>query len=101
MVQKEGRVRRLSSWSGKKKVEDAWSWSGFFSWYASMATCAAVFLYVYLPETKGKSLEAMYKYFEEITDSDLTKPFTPSPTRAVLADRTAGATVRESDNKIV
>ena len=66
-----------------------------------MATCAAVFLYVYLPETKGKSLEAMYKYFEEITDSDLTKPFTPSPTRAVLADRTAGATVRESDNKIV
>ena len=82
-------------------IQDAWSWSGFFSWYASMATCAAVFLYVYLPETKGKSLEAMYKYFEEITESDLTKPFTPSPTRAVLADRTAGATVRESDNKIV
>ena len=43
----------------------------------------------------------MYKYFEEITESDLTKPFTPSPTRAVLADRTAGATVRESDNKLV
>ena len=28
------------------------------------------FLFVFLPETKGKSLEQMYTYFEKITGGD-------------------------------
>jgi len=61
-------------------IEDAWSWAGYFAWYASTAAAGAAFLWIYLPETKGKSLETMYAHFEAITGSEEhSRPFTPSP----------------------
>ena len=51
-------------------IQRAWSWSGFYAWYGSVCLTGAVFLFVFLPETKGKSLEQMYTYFEKITGGD-------------------------------
>ena len=69
-------------------IQDAWSWSGFFAWYGSTALVAAAFLFAYLPETKGRSLEAMYAHFEDITGSrDPAKVLVPprgaDPTKVV------------------
>ena len=52
-------------------IQRAWSWSGFYAWYGSVCLIGAVFLFVFLPETKGKSLEQMYTYFEKITGGDM------------------------------
>jgi MFS family permease len=43
------------------------TWPGFFLLLASICLGGAAFLYVYLPETKGRSLESMSLYFAEIT----------------------------------
>lgn len=42
-------------------------WHGFFFLLALICIGVSVFFYVYLPETKGKSLEEMNKYFADIT----------------------------------
>lgn len=61
-------------------IQNAWSWSGFFSWYGSTAGLAAAFLWIYMPETKGRSLEAMYAHFEEITNSrEPVRSMIPAP----------------------
>ena len=52
-------------------IQRAWSWSGFYAWYGSVCLTGAVFLFLFLPETKGKSLEQMYTYFEKITGGDM------------------------------
>ena len=52
-------------------IQRAWSWSGFYAWYGSTCLVGAVFLFVFLPETKGKSLEQMYTYFEKLTGGDM------------------------------
>lgn len=48
-------------------VAHALTWPGFFLLLAGICLVSAAFLYVYLPETKGRSLEAMSVYFAEIT----------------------------------
>jgi len=46
---------------------NAMSWAGFFLFLAIVCILVAVFFYIYLPETKGRSLEDMSTYFAEIT----------------------------------
>jgi sugar phosphate permease len=46
---------------------NAMSWAGFFVLLAVICLLAAAFLYFFLPETKGRSLEDMSMYFAEIT----------------------------------
>jgi len=48
-------------------VATAMSWPGFFALLAGICCAGCAFLFVYLPETKGKSLEEMSSYFAEIT----------------------------------
>jgi len=43
------------------------TWPGFFILLAIICICVAAFFYVYLPESKGKSLEEMNKYFADLT----------------------------------
>lgn len=43
------------------------TWPGFFLLLAGICLASCLFLYIYLPETKGKSLEQMAVYFAEIT----------------------------------
>lgn len=45
----------------------AMTWPGFFLFLAGICLAGALFLYIYLPETKGHSLEDMSRYFAEIT----------------------------------
>jgi MFS family permease len=45
----------------------AMSWAGFFFLLAVVSFIVLIFLYLYLPETKGRSLEDMSVYFAEIT----------------------------------
>ena len=74
----------------------------------SEAAAGAAFLWIYLPETKGKSLETMYAHFEAITGSEEhSRPFTPSPFQRSLdgaGDAKAAAAARDqaaSASKIV
>jgi MFS family permease len=46
---------------------NAMSWAGFFFLLALVCLGVLVFLYFYLPETKGRSLEDMSVFFAEIT----------------------------------
>ena len=48
-------------------VKDTLGWPGFFMLLATSCALVASFLYYYLPETKGHSLEDMSLYFSEIT----------------------------------
>ena len=48
-------------------VADALTWPGFFLLLAGVCLASTAFLYHYLPETKGKSLEQMAVYFAEVT----------------------------------
>lgn len=50
-------------------VRQAVGWTGFFSWFAFTCLSAFLFLLVYLPETKGKSLEEMYDYVSTLVHS--------------------------------
>lgn len=43
------------------------SWAGFFLLLAAVCVVCALFLYLYLPETKGRALEDMVLYFAELT----------------------------------
>ena len=45
-------------------------WSGFFLLLGLVCLVVLAFLYVYLPETKGRSLEDMAMFFAEITGDD-------------------------------
>mmetsp|Transcript_13922 Transcript_13922/g.39616 ORF Transcript_13922/g.39616 Transcript_13922/m.39616 type:complete len:126 (+) Transcript_13922:986-1363(+) len=46
---------------------DAMGWAGFFFLLAVICLIIFAFIYVYLPETKGRSLEDMSVYFAELT----------------------------------
>lgn len=46
---------------------NAMSWSGFFFLLSVVCLLVLVFIYFYVPETKGRSLEDMSVYFAEIT----------------------------------
>mmetsp|Transcript_101168 Transcript_101168/g.151539 ORF Transcript_101168/g.151539 Transcript_101168/m.151539 type:complete len:522 (-) Transcript_101168:198-1763(-) len=51
---------------------NAIGWAGFFIMLAAIAALVAAFIFFFLPETKGRSLEDMSIYFAEITnDSSL------------------------------
>merc|ERR1719499_2894418 len=41
--------------------------SGTFFLYTAITVCCVIFAWWFVPETKGKTLEEMVKYFEEIT----------------------------------
>ena len=45
-------------------------WAAFFFLLAVICLLVLGFLYVYLPETKGRSLEDMSLYFAEVTNDD-------------------------------
>lgn len=49
-------------------VAQAITWPGFFLLLAGICMASMVFLFCYLPETKGKSLEDMVGYFAHITN---------------------------------
>lgn len=48
-------------------VADVLSWAGFFLSLSVMCLFILLFMYIYLPETKGRSLEDMAVFFAEIT----------------------------------
>jgi len=48
-------------------VATAMTWSGFFIMMTVVCLIICVWMYIYLPETKGLSLEEMAHYFAEIT----------------------------------
>jgi len=48
-------------------VAAALSWPGFFLLLAGICVVSCAFLWAYLPETKGKSLEEMSHYFAQVT----------------------------------
>eukprot|EP00986_Skeletonema_menzelii_P018147 scaffold25709_cov137-Skeletonema_menzelii.AAC.4 len=48
-------------------VATAMSWAGFFIMMAIVCIIILAWMYVYLPETKGRPLEDMSQYFAEIT----------------------------------
>lgn len=48
-------------------VANAMSWAGFFAMLAVICLIILGWVYVYLPETKGRPLEDMSQYFAEIT----------------------------------
>ena len=48
-------------------VANAMSWSGFFILLAIVCLLILAWMYVYLPETKGRPLEDMSQFFAEIT----------------------------------
>jgi hypothetical protein len=51
---------------------NAIGWAGFFLMLAAISSLVAAFIFFFLPETKGRSLEDMSIYFAEITnDSSL------------------------------
>ena len=49
-------------------VASAIGWAGFFLMLAGICLLVLVFLYFFLPETKGRSLEEMSLYFAELTN---------------------------------
>lgn len=48
-------------------VANAMTWFGFFIMMAFVCLIIFVWMYIYVPETKGRSLEEMSQYFAEIT----------------------------------
>jgi hypothetical protein len=48
-------------------VANAMSWAGFFIMLSIVCLIILIWMYVYLPETKGRALEDMSQYFAEIT----------------------------------
>jgi sugar porter (SP) family MFS transporter len=48
-------------------VANAMTWSGFFIVMTVVCLIILVWMYIYLPETKGRALEEMAQYFAEIT----------------------------------
>jgi MFS family permease len=48
-------------------LAEALTWPGFFLFLAAICIASCIFLYIYLPETKGKTLEEMSHYFAQVT----------------------------------
>ncbi|KAL9187317.1 hypothetical protein ACHAXT_001420 [Thalassiosira profunda] len=48
-------------------VANAMSWAGFFIMMSLVCLLILAWMYIYLPETKGRALEDMSQYFAEIT----------------------------------
>lgn len=48
-------------------VAKALTWPGFFLFLAGICVASTFFLYKYLPETKGKTLEEMAVFFAQVT----------------------------------
>jgi len=48
-------------------IADALTWTGYFLMLLLVCLLVIVFIFMYLPETKGRSLEDMTAYFAEIT----------------------------------
>ena len=48
-------------------IKNAIAWPGCFFFFAASGIFTFLILYIYLPETKGKSLEEMSLYFAEVT----------------------------------
>jgi len=65
-------------------VAGSMTWSGFFFLLAMVCGAVIIFFYLFLPETKGRSLEDMNFYFAEITGDqsilDVQEPTTDDPT---------------------
>ncbi|KAJ8606622.1 hypothetical protein CTAYLR_008376 [Chrysophaeum taylorii] len=65
-------------------------YSGLYVWFAFCALLGFIFLFLYLPETSGKSLEEMYDYFVGITaarrasGTPLAAPLAETPSAAIL-----------------
>jgi sugar porter (SP) family MFS transporter len=51
-------------------LANAISWGGFFLLLCGLCLATLLFLFIYLPETKGRTLEEMTKLFAEITGDD-------------------------------
>jgi len=51
-------------------TKNAISWGGFFLLMTLVCLIVGAFLYFYLPETKGRSLEDMSIYFAELTNDE-------------------------------
>jgi len=49
-------------------VAEVLTWPGFFLLLAGICLASCLFLFIYLPETAGRSLEEMAAYFAEITN---------------------------------
>ena len=49
-------------------IASALTWAGFFLLLSFACVVCAVFFYIIVPETKGRSLEDMSLYFAEITN---------------------------------
>lgn len=48
-------------------VADMMTWSGYFAMLGAVCLLVTIYFYIYLPETKGRSLEDMTVYFAEVT----------------------------------
>lgn len=48
-------------------VAESISWAGYFSILGIICLLVFLYLFIYLPETKGRSLEDMSLYFAEVT----------------------------------
>mmetsp|Transcript_8973 Transcript_8973/g.11017 ORF Transcript_8973/g.11017 Transcript_8973/m.11017 type:complete len:605 (+) Transcript_8973:15-1829(+) len=51
-------------------VANVMTWAGFFLFLAFVCVLVLVFVWFYLPETKGRSLEEMSRYFAELTGDE-------------------------------
>jgi len=71
-------------------LTDWMSWSAFFIFFAIVCILVMTFVYVYIPETKGRSLEDMSLYFAEITRDEII----------VEAERNAAALEEQAMNTI-
>ena len=76
---------------------NAIGWGGFFLLLSAAAVVILGFLYVYLPETKGRSLEDMSIYFAELTGDDSLL----EAERKIVEQRDAPATELTSPTKEV
>ena len=61
------------SWAG------AMSYAGYFYFFTALSVLHWATLYVYLPETSGKSLEAMAGYFASLFGEEVAAPPAKAP----------------------
>lgn len=74
-------------------VANGISWPGFFMVLCVICLLTVAFVFLYLPETKGKSLEDMTEYFASITGDT-----TLSETEMLIGDESSQQTDAYSDN---
>lgn len=51
-------------------VANMMTWSGYFAMLGAVCLLVTIYFYIYLPETKGRSLEDMTVYFAEVTSDN-------------------------------